>query len=141
VEDCGHFLSQTTEDWTSDKSYNFAITDVCKDAFLGSIALNKINRSHNSANVGYWVRQSRAGRGIASRALTLVAGFAFSELHFHRLEIVVPDGNIASQRVAQKAGAAFEGVHRQKIILNGKPHDGIVYSLINPSGAGPSCGG
>src|SRR5206468_7647155 len=63
LEDCRSFLAQTTRDWENDSAYNFAILDTCKEAFLGSIALNKINREHGSANVGYWVRRSRASRG------------------------------------------------------------------------------
>jgi len=132
IDDCCAFLSQTSVEWENDKSYNFAIINAHDDALIGSIALNQIHRTHNSANVGYWVRQSQARRGLASRALRLVTRFGFEELRLDRLEIVVPQGNVASQRVAQKVGAKFEGILRRKLVLNGESHDAIIYALVRP---------
>jgi RimJ/RimL family protein N-acetyltransferase len=131
LEDCRSFLAQAAADWETGSKYNFAITDPQNRCLYGSITLNHLNRSHRSANVGYWVRQRQAGRGIASRALRLlIAEFGLRGLGLNRLEIVVPEGNLASQRVAQKAGAKFEGLLRRKLVLNGEAFDGVMYSLL-----------
>ncbi len=130
LEDCRNFLTRSVKDWDSEASYNFAIVDVKTGEVCGSISLNRINRAHRVANVGYWVRQSQAGRGIASRALRLVARYGLHTLSLKRIEVLVPEGNLASQRVAQKAGATFEGVLNQKLKLNGKAHDGLMFAIF-----------
>jgi ribosomal-protein-serine acetyltransferase len=129
-QDCESFLTRTAADWAADRAYSFAIVDPDDHALYGSIGLNHVDRIHLSANVGYWVRNTQARRGIASRALRLVAQFGFRELGLGRLELLIPEANIASQRVAQKAGARFEGLLRHKLLLNGTPHDTTIYSLL-----------
>ena len=62
------------------------------------------------ANLGYWVRSSRAGRGVATTATLLTARFGLQTLALQRIEILAAVGNRASQRVAEKAGAKKEGV-------------------------------
>ena len=61
---------------------------------------------------------------------SLIARFALEELELNRLEIFVPIGNKASQRVAEKAGARWEGVLRKRLILAGSSHDAALYSLV-----------
>jgi RimJ/RimL family protein N-acetyltransferase len=82
------------------------------------------------ANLGYWVRSSATKRGVASAATRLIARFGFRELGFQRLEIVAATGNGASQRAAEKAGATREGVLRKRLLINGQPHDAVLYSLV-----------
>jgi len=47
-----------------------------------------------------------------------------------RLEILIAVGNIASQRVAEKAGAVREGTLRKRLLLHDEPHDAVMFSLI-----------
>jgi RimJ/RimL family protein N-acetyltransferase len=63
-----------------------------------------------TANVGYWVRTSRTGQGIATAAVRLVARFGFEDLGLRRLELLIAVHNVASRRVAEKVGATLEGV-------------------------------
>ena len=130
LKQCESFLAQSAADWESDAAYTFAIVDRKDEALLGSIGLSHVNRACNAANLGYWVRRSRSGQGIASRAVRLIAQFGLRQLRLSRLEIVIPEGNVASQRVAQKAGAKFEVLLRNKILLNGKSHNATMYSLL-----------
>jgi len=74
------------------------------------VGLNQFNRNHQLCNLGYWVRTSRAGRGVASSAGRLAARFALAELNLHRVEVLAATGNHASQRAAEKMGAVRESV-------------------------------
>lgn len=96
----------------------------------GSIGVNQINPQANMANLGYWVRQSMQRRGIASRAVHVMADFAFTRLGLTRLEIIAAEGNAASRRTAQSAGALFECIARNRMVVNGKPQAAVVYSLV-----------
>jgi ribosomal-protein-serine acetyltransferase len=129
IEDCRRFLADTAAGWERGSEYNFAIVARERGLLHGTIALNRIDRAQSCANVGYWVRQTQAGRGIGSSALQLVSRFAFTELALERLEIIVPEGNIASRRVAEKAGARIDTVPGRALTLNGKTCSAKVYSL------------
>ncbi|TAN54527.1 MAG: N-acetyltransferase, partial [Betaproteobacteria bacterium] len=49
---------------------------------------------------------------------------------FTRLEIVAPVDNQPSRGVAEKAGAVFECIARNRVVLHGRPLAAAVYSLI-----------
>jgi len=89
-----------------------------------------LNRVHQMANLGYWVRTSAAGRGVATRAARLVARFGFAQLDLHRIEILAAVDNIGSQKVAEKAGAVREGVLRKRLLINGESQDAVIFSLL-----------
>lgn len=123
------FVTQSARAWAHGEQYSFAITDERDNAFLGSVALNHLNQPHKFANVGYWVRNAAAGRGVATAAVQQVAAFGLGELGLNRLEFLIPVINVSSQRVAQKVGAKFEGVLRNRLMIAGHSHDAAMYSL------------
>jgi ribosomal-protein-serine acetyltransferase len=97
---------------------------------LGGCGLNALDRDHRRANLGYWVRSSETGRGVASTAAREAMRWAFANTDLIRLEILAAVGNVASQRVAEKAGAVREGVLRQRLLVHGVSHDAAVFSFI-----------
>lgn len=113
----------------SGAEYNFTIVDGA-DRPLGGCGLNQLRPEHRLANLGYWVRTSATGRGVATAAVSALADFAFRETDLIRLELVVAVGNGASRRVAEKAGALRESVARDRLFFHGQPHDAIVYVLL-----------
>ena len=110
--------------------YSFGIFEADSGKFQGGVGINFINRVHQMANLGYWVRTGAAGRGIATRATRLVARFGFEQLGLHRIEIVAAVGNVPSQRVAEKAGARREGVLRRRLLIRGESLDAVLFSLV-----------
>lgn len=110
--------------------YDFVIVEQATGRFLGAVGLNQINRVHDFANLGYWVRSSATGRGIAVLAVRLCARFGFDELKLHRLEIVVDVDNRRSQRVAEKAGAIREGLARHRCKAGDTWRDAFMFSLL-----------
>ena len=110
--------------------YDFAITDARDGTILGDCGLNDIRKSDKTANLDYWVRTGRTKQGICTAATLLLADFGFKELKLNRIEILVAVDNLASQRVAVKAGAVKEGILRNRLLLHGKIHDAVMFSLI-----------
>jgi len=115
----------------SGQVYDFAIVDP-DGRYAGACGVNGINHFDGVANVGYWVRTSRVGRGIASAAVRQLIPWAFDNLPINRLEIVVALGNERSHRVAERLGAHRDAVLRKRITLKGVPHDAVLYSIIRP---------
>jgi ribosomal-protein-serine acetyltransferase len=92
--------------------------------------LNQLRPEHRLANLGYWVRTSATGRGVATAAVRQLARFAFRETDLIRLELVVAADNAASHRVAEKADALREGPAHDRLYIHGKAHDAVVYALL-----------
>ncbi len=130
VEESRSFVLSSETTWDEKTRFAFAVLDVNSGLFLGGVGLNSINRKNNFANLGYWVRSSQTGRGVATAATLLAAKFGFEDLGLNRIEILTAVGNAASQRVAEKAGAKKEGILRSRIVLHDRPQDAVMYSLI-----------
>ena len=129
-EEAESFIKLAGEAWLQHSDYPFAIVAAEDGAFLGGIGINHIIRLNRLANVGYWVRTSRTRQGIASAALRLVAQYAFGPLGLTRLEIVCIPTNTLSRRVAEKAGAKFEAISRNRIVMHGLARDAALYGLV-----------
>jgi ribosomal-protein-serine acetyltransferase len=136
--DSASWVEKCEASWQSGDAYSFAMFDR-SGRFVGGAGINHINRIHNLANLGYWVRQSRQGEGFAVDAVKLLAAFAFGTLGLTRIEIVAATHNVASRRVAEKAGALFECLARNRLLIRDKPVTAAVYSLI-PESDGESPG-
>jgi len=97
---------------------------------LGCVGINQFRFEHRTANVGYWIGQPHQGRGLAAQAGRLLAPYAFARFGLRRLEIVAAEGNGASRRVAEKTGAHFEGIARQRLVVHGASVDAAMYALV-----------
>jgi ribosomal-protein-serine acetyltransferase len=113
------------------EAYEFVVVDRA-GTLLGVCGINSVNRLERAANLGYWVRSSLAGRGIAPAAAAQVVDFAFRETDLVRLEIVCAAGNVRSQRVAEKLGSLRERVLPGHFHLRGQAHDAVLFALHRP---------
>ena len=130
ASDVKAWVESSQRGWESDDDFNLVITEPGSGSVLGACGLNKVDRVNRSANLGYWVRSTETGRGVATEAAALVAHWGLGVLGLSRLEVVVATGNTASLRVAEKLGAVREGVARNRFWLRGAAHDGVVFSLV-----------
>jgi RimJ/RimL family protein N-acetyltransferase len=116
--------------WAAGSACEYGIFEQDTAAFVGGAGLNKIQHDPRFCNLGYWVRQSCRGQGVAPRVVRALAAQAFGPLGLQRVEIVVAVGNLASERVAEKAGAFREGVARNRLVIDGRPADAHMFSLV-----------
>ena len=114
-------------------AFNFGVFSADGTELLGGGGLNQFNKQHNFCNLGYWVRESKQGQGIATRVVHALADFGFSVLGLTRIEIVVAEGNEPSNGVARKAGAQFEFLARNRLVGRDGPVAASVYSLVPQS--------
>jgi RimJ/RimL family protein N-acetyltransferase len=126
--DARDFLEQCRLNWDLGEAYNFAVVDK-QGELLGSIAIRI--RRFSTGHIGYWVASDARGRGIATRALETLCRWAIDELGLKRLELVTDPRNIASQRVAEKAGFRREGILRSALeYRDGTRRDSLMFSLL-----------
>jgi len=71
-----------------------------------------------------------AGSPPGTRATRLLAEWAVTEGGVQRLELTTHPDNVASQRVAEKAGFTREGVLRSHIRFPEGRRDSVIFSLL-----------
>jgi RimJ/RimL family protein N-acetyltransferase len=120
-EDAREFLRSRTET-------AFAVTDKRTGELLGGIGLRL--PAEGIGEVGYWVRREARGRGVATRALLLISRWALEDQRLVRVQLTAEPGNVASQRVAEKAGYVREGLLRRFLSIGGERRDCVIYSLL-----------
>ena len=112
----------------SDVEESFAVVDPASGELFGSIGARFLG--DGVAEVGYWIAKEARGRGVAPRALGLLARRLFERGEVVRVQLRADVENEASQRVAEKAGFVREGVLRSSLELKGERRDIIMYSLL-----------
>lgn len=128
--DASAWIAHCEEAWVTGDQYTFAIFDDTTQKFLGAAGLSHRVREHNFASIGYWVRESARGRGIAARAGRAVATFGFDTIKLTRIEILAAADNQASRRSAENIGARFETIARNRLSTPQGIVDAAVYALI-----------
>jgi len=115
--------------WGSGDQYTFAVFDAATSRLLGAVGLNQRNRRYNFAGLGYWLRDSARGHGIAVRVARQVVRFGFERVGLDRIEILTAIDNHASRRTAERIGARFEGVQRCRLRLHSHAIDAAMYAM------------
>ena len=99
-------------------------------AFVGEVNLNNVIRGAlQSATVGYWIDQARAGQRFVAEAVAVLSRFAFDELLLHRLEICIVPRNANSRRVMEVLAIREEGVAQRFLEINGVWEDHVRYGF------------
>ena len=98
---------------------------------VGSIGMFHADWEVRSAEIGYGVRGDQRGQGYASEALGAVARWVLAEGGIQRAWLTANTDNVASVRVAEKAGFHREGtLHRAGLEDDGL-HDLVLFSLLD----------
>jgi RimJ/RimL family protein N-acetyltransferase len=105
--------------------------DRAADRIVGSIGLFHADWEVRSAEIGYGVRADERGKGYASEALAAVARWALTEGGIQRAWLTANTDNVASLRVAGKAGFRWEGTLRRAGLEDDGLHDQAVFSLLD----------
>ncbi|MCJ7735463.1 MAG: GNAT family N-acetyltransferase [Anaerolineales bacterium] len=130
IEEVEKIAKQFHTEWDLDQTYGFYAVDATTNHLLGVVQLNQVNRFNQMANLFYWVRSSRSGQGIITRAAKLAVKYGFEKLALRRIEIVVQEDNEPSLRVAEKLGARREGLLRNRLLIHGTSYHAYMHSLI-----------
>ena len=131
-EHAREYVARTTDAWRGGSAAGLAVTDAATGELLGSIGLHVIDADHGVVEIGYWTKTEARGRGAATRASRLLAGWAIEELGAERVQLRAAPENEPSIRVAEKAGFRREGVLRSTRYSErlGRRVDFVMFSLL-----------
>ncbi|HEY6429343.1 MAG TPA: GNAT family N-acetyltransferase [Acidimicrobiales bacterium] len=109
-EDARSWIGRHDHFWAQEQVAAFAFCDAADGELLGSMSLAEVDFTSRSANVGYWAAPWARRRGATTRALRLICGWGFEVLGLDVIHLMTLPGNVASERVAEKAGFASVGM-------------------------------
>ena len=122
------FLQFAARSWSGHQAH-FAVADAGSDALVGGLNVD-IDLPHAIGEVGYRVNPEARGQGVATRAVGLVADWAFGPLGLARLDLGADTRNLASLRVAAKAGFRREGTLHGLVRRGAERSDDAILSLL-----------
>lgn len=88
-----------------------------------------VGGSASWGQIGYWVDERLAGRGIIPTAVALAVDYCFEVMHLHRIEIAIRPENLKSLRVVAKLGFRAEGLRPRYLHIDGEWRDHLVFAL------------
>ena len=104
-----------------------------KPETLVLILINIISKKYSlekPLKISYEIHPDFKGRGIATAAVSHCLAYTDANLDIHKIIAYTLTDNIASQRVAEKAGFVNKGVLKNNCMYNGKLIDRVI--LVYP---------
>jgi ribosomal-protein-alanine N-acetyltransferase len=97
---------------------------------VGQLTVNNVVRGAlRSAQIGYWVDEGHANRGITTTAVALATDHCFGPVGLHRIEVDIRPENARSRRVVEKLGFREEGLYVRYLDIDGGWRDHVTYAL------------
>ncbi|MGC4814368.1 GNAT family N-acetyltransferase [Micromonospora sp. DT228] len=119
--------------WRDETSASWAVVDA-DDRPVGQVGLRGVLLEEASAQVSYWVVPAARGQGIAASALGALTRWSFTRAGLHRLALEHSTANVASCRVATRAGFPPEGLLRGSVRHTDGWHDMHLHARLRTDG-------
>jgi ribosomal-protein-alanine N-acetyltransferase len=130
AERARHFVDWMVRIGAQDEGFGWMIRKRDSGQLIGCIRLNAINKRTSLVSIGYELAEAHWGQGLATEALNAVVAHCHGTMGLYRLEAWTLEGNIASDRVLEKAGFAFEGTQREKALTQDVRHNVRLFARL-----------
>jgi ribosomal-protein-alanine N-acetyltransferase len=98
--------------------------------FVGEINLNGLQRGpFQTAQIGYWVDEACAGKGLVPEAFVVLCRHGFEDLVLHRIEVAIIPRNGPSRRVMEKLAIREEGLAVRYLEIDGEWEDHLRFAI------------
>ncbi|MGZ4032747.1 MAG: GNAT family N-acetyltransferase, partial [Tumebacillaceae bacterium] len=125
-------LERLHREWEEDKTYSFHVYLIESNELIGTVDLMFVKRGPGqSAMIGYELDQAHNGKGLMSEAVLLCLKFAFEHANLHRIEAGAMPRNVGSNRLLEKVGFTYEGLHRKNVKINGAWEDHNQWAILD----------
>lgn len=116
---------------SQNKDIKLAICTVEENLYIGNVYLTNIDyisrKAHSHILIGnhdFW------NDGYGTEAMSLLLDYAFNHKNLRRIEALVLEDNIASQKMHEKLGYKREGLLRESVYKDGRYKNQICYALL-----------
>ena len=108
----------------------FAVRQAGDGRLVATFGFHTISALNRTAEVTYTVRPEAWGRGLGTLVCRSAVEWGFGTRGWVRIQATVLEANLASRRVLDKCGFAFEGTLRNLRIVRGRPSDFLLYATV-----------
>jgi len=127
-----------------DKGENFVYAIFARDEsqVVGGTGLHPRADDDSSLEIGYWIRESEIGRGLAREATAVLTRIAFDVCRVERVDIRVEPSNERSLAVPRKLGFVEEATLRSRLPPKepgGPLRDVVMFSILPGELASSPC--
>ena len=122
-------IAEFRRGWQEENDFGptFIVADAGTDEMIGIVFLRV--RERDSVELSYGVAAGRRNIGVATAAVSLVASWCLEDQRAAQVELRIGPPNLASQRVAKKAGLSRAGSVRSHIAATGEDYDDLLFTL------------
>ena len=114
LESAETFCRNAQANFLARKDLPFFVFEKATGHLVASTGLHRTVWQTPKTEVGYWCRTTASGKGFVTEAVTALTEYAFLHVKAVRVEVISDEENVASRRVAERAGFALEGVLRHE---------------------------
>ncbi len=113
-----------------DRDYVYGILSRDERLAIGSSGLHT-RLDEGGLEIGYWIRASHVGRGLATEGASALVKVAFEIAKAQRVEIHCRTDNTASAAVPRKLGFTHEATRRETSRdADGALHDSMIWTIL-----------
>jgi RimJ/RimL family protein N-acetyltransferase len=126
----GEFVAAASRLLSEGTMLAMAVSDESSGGEVAGSLIFNIWTAHHW-NVGYWIAAAYRGHGLVTQAVSAATRWAFEDRpELSRISLYTVPGNLASQRVAARAGFHREGTLRKWAYVRGRELDWTMFSLL-----------
>ena len=122
------FIRDSRKQLADNQGFVVAIVD--DGRIVGTLGFHRVDWENRSTGIGYWIAESRQGRGIDTQSVRALTDHAFSTWQLTRVEIRAGIGNERSRAIATRLGFNQEGVLREAERVGDRYVDHVVYAML-----------
>ncbi|WP_438291523.1 GNAT family N-acetyltransferase [Streptomyces sp. HUAS TT7] len=100
------------------------------NTLVGAVIFRTFEPAQGNCEVGCWLEEAAVGRGLITRAITMLIDWAVDVRGMHRVEWVASAENTASTNVARRLGMTRDGVLRESYLYRGVRHDSEIWAVL-----------
>lgn len=127
VETAASWIGSHAGDAARGLKLQWAIT-LPDETLIGTVSL-ALDQDPPKGDLGYWISVEHQNRGYATEAVRAAIAHGFGPLRLSRIEGMCYATNAASIRVLEKSGLVLERKLPGYIVVDGQPHDVLLYAV------------
>jgi RimJ/RimL family protein N-acetyltransferase len=132
IEDTRNFVSDIVQHAKEGTYFPYIIVDNSNNRIIGFLDLKNIDWNIPKSELGCYIDEDYANKGITTKAFRLFCNFCFTEYKFKKLFLRTHHSNTSAKTVAEKCGFEIEGIIRRDYkTTSGEIIDLIYYGRLN----------
>lgn len=129
LEDARTYLASRTEQLAAGTGATWAVVDPADDVLLATVGYFD-HVPGIECEIGYWTHPRARGRGVMTRAVRVLTGYAFETLGVNRVRMFAAVDNAASRHVIEANGLTQSGIERLGAEIRTGRADLAIYDVL-----------